>query len=249
MANWYCRPDATSDANAGTGPGTTVAVQNIDTAYNKASAGDTVYCAPGVYRKVLSFTAAGSSGSPITVIGNIDGTIFGTAPGRIRNTNYTVNDTTAPTLTTVPCTIGAAVAYAVFQNIKFYWASNLSLFTCSTGCHDLTFTDCFFNYIQTNPSANAFLYTSPGTAGAAANLLFDRIRFLYVSAVGGTSHAFQFTLPSSTGGVDFNANIVIRNSLLLSIAGVALYVQPSGANSNKGGGVTLQNSTVVAGNA
>lgn len=71
MATYYVGPGG-SDSN----DGTTWALRKLTIGGAEGiglSAGDTVYVAPGTYREGIGFGASGSSGNPITLIGDVTG--------------------------------------------------------------------------------------------------------------------------------------------------------------------------------
>lgn len=76
MPVYYVRKTG-SDAAAGTSPAT--AWLTIDKAANTVVAGDTVYIGAGIYRELVTMDTAGSSGNPITYVGDIKGENTGDA--------------------------------------------------------------------------------------------------------------------------------------------------------------------------
>ena len=75
---YYARPDG-SDINSGTGPGAGEAWQTITNAVRDSPIlpGDTVYVMTGTYNESVMPNEDGSSGSPIRVIADTNGSIFG----------------------------------------------------------------------------------------------------------------------------------------------------------------------------
>lgn len=84
------------------------------------AAGDTVYIGAGTYREALTCDVDGSSGSPITYIGDYDGTHTDGTGGAIRIT-ASDNDTTA---TRTTCISAASKNYRAFKNISFDGTTN-----------------------------------------------------------------------------------------------------------------------------
>lgn len=76
MTTYYVRKTG-SDGAAGTAAGT--AWLTVDKAANTVAAGDTVYVGGGVFRELVTMDTAGSSGSPITFIGDVTGEFTGDA--------------------------------------------------------------------------------------------------------------------------------------------------------------------------
>lgn len=242
-ATWYVRADATADTNPGTGPGTTQAVQKIQTAVNKAGPNDTVYIAPGVYRALIVPSVNGSSGSPINIIGNTDGSIFGVTPGRVRATSYTVNDTTVPTAGTTLLSFNSAGSYTSWSNIEFHTVTSAYIVDANQVGHDVTFTDCTFIW---SGGGTAFRLNNPGTTGSPLNFTFDRCRMLLTSFNGtGTNFIIYMTANKSTVA-DFPLGVLFRNCFIVSLAGGSVItVNTTGAGTFLPGGVTMQNCTIL----
>jgi hypothetical protein len=87
-------------------------------------AGDTVYVGPGTYRETLTVDVSGSSGSPITYVGDYLGTNTDGAGGPVRITGSN-NDSTATRANGITAT---AKDYRTFQNLAF------DLFTAGQAC-------------------------------------------------------------------------------------------------------------------
>lgn len=104
-----------NDSNAGTSWAqrklTLNGVEDIPVA-----AGDTVYVAPGVYREMLTCDSSGSAGSPITYVGDYDGSHTDGTGGVVRITGSD-NDQTATRANCITCT--AQRDYRTFRGFTF----------------------------------------------------------------------------------------------------------------------------------
>ncbi len=200
------------------------------------SSGDTAYVGAGIYREAITvgITPTGTT----SIIGDVDGSKTGDA-GEVRWTAYTTNDTT----------VANAVAACKLNGKNFLSFGNLHLVggnpatgSCIdgqsvAGSHDLTFTKCAFT-----PGSNsgARLIGLTATVDLAANYAFDSCWF---GPTGNAGSVF-ITAPTSTVA-DYNLASTFKNCTWVggpNEGGPNL--ASSGANSFKGGGVTLENCTL-----
>ena len=105
---------------------------------NPVAAGDTVYVGPGTYRETLTCDVSGSSGSPITYIGDYDGSHTDGTGGVVRITGSD-NDQSA---TRNNCVWGAK-SYRSFTNLVFD-TNNNGQYAVYTGGTNQTFSKCLF---------------------------------------------------------------------------------------------------------
>lgn len=248
MTTYYLDFVNGSDANNGLGPDASHASNKPWKTIGKAlgasgmASGDTAYLSPaGPFRETVSvaMTSAVAETKLIGDVANEQG--FKTSggvrvtPGEVQWTAYTTNDTTAaaasPTLTL------SAADFLTFQKIVFVGgnAAGHCVLANVASSTDITFTDCTF--IGHQVSANSVVVAA--TFGVVMNWLFDRCRFLRA-----TNSAFiNITLPTGTGS-DYDANIVVRNSLFVGPGNSScVRVTSSGASAQEGGGVDVINCT------
>jgi hypothetical protein len=83
-STYYVRPDG-NNANSGTGPSASEALQTIDYAVSirVTSPGDLVYVKPGAYIENVKGNASGSAAAPIKVIADTQGSISGWSAGEV----------------------------------------------------------------------------------------------------------------------------------------------------------------------
>ena len=91
------------------------------------AAGDTVYVGPGTYRELLTVDVSGSGGSPITYIGDYQGTNTDGVGGVVRITGSD-NDQTA---TRASCITGTSRNYRTFQGFLCDTATTNGIFNTS----------------------------------------------------------------------------------------------------------------------
>lgn len=252
MATYYVSPYG-SDSNNGLGPDPTAATNKplltlgkaISNVSPKATAGDTVIIAPGVYREAFQLGPNGSSGNTITVSGDPgnaqgfkDGSGVLVSPGEIRWGWVAANDTTQPTINQT-C-VYAPRSYYNFSNIWFlgYGAAG-ALVSLSNGTN-VSFTTCMFSIVTAGGGPTTGAISITNSSNLVLNHTFDRCIF-----IGHSYPIFLITLAkTSTGAADYNANILIQNSLFLGGSN-QVSVTISGTGTYTGGGITLQNCTML----
>jgi len=134
-ATYYVRTDG-NDSNAGTGSSASQAWATISKGIGASSpvgAGDTVYIMSGTYIELVNIdNQAGAVGSPIRVIGDTDGAIFGGSGGAVIHQG-----------TTGKAIEGVHAQYMHFEGIDFYGAGTERLVDLSQAV-DLSFDKCKF---------------------------------------------------------------------------------------------------------
>jgi hypothetical protein len=206
--------------------------------------GNDVFIAPGVYRETLGFGMS-SPGSVVTFQGDPGNTQQFTdgapgvpvSPGESRVTNYTTNDTTAPAAAIVFST--TTKSNLTFSDLYLVSGSVSAVLSLTNGTA-ITFNDCVFE--ACNSGAANLMSLNPAV-DTNSNWNFNRC--VFVSLAG--SALFLATLPTSTVA-DYSAGITLTDCLLVQ-AGTSncFTVTASGANSFKGGGVSLVNCTLLGG--
>jgi hypothetical protein len=250
VATYYVRLDSTSDANLGTTPDTTGAVRNVDTAINKASAGDTIKIAPGTYRKLNSITVSGASGNPINIIGDWSGSAFASSnvpikPDYVILSAFTTNDTTAPPGTSGTLAIGTR-SWLSFSNLVIFGSTSTGGGSCvqagTLHSRGITFTDCSFHTPGGSGSYTAIWYTNYGNL--VSDWLIDRCT---IYAPGGTGIRIDGADPASSGA-DIDINFIIRNSVIEAPIsyGVRCIVAGTSSAGFKPGGVKVRGCVIVS---
>lgn len=103
------------------------------------AAGDIVYVAPGSYNEMLTLDVSGSSGNPITYIGDVTGQNTDGIGGPVRITGSSNNQTAANN----NCITGASRSYRTFRG--FYFDTVLfQAVTLTTASGNNIIEDCYF---------------------------------------------------------------------------------------------------------
>lgn len=233
MATYYVRTDG-NDGNAGTGPASGNAWQTVGKALGVAgiASGDTVYIAPGTYRE--SVTVGMTSATVETlVIGDVDSSQFSDiAPGVVRLTAYTTNDTTAPSGANVLNTNGKN--NLTFQDLLINGGTTAAVSILGVS---IKFLRCCV--ITGARSVNCFLIT--GTVDVSNAITIDSC----VCQGSGTT-VVAINLPTSSAA-DYDTNILIKNSVLTSWGATSILVAGTGALAFKAGGVRVFNCSLFGG--
>ena len=207
---------------------------------NCYSAGDDIYLGAGTYAETVANALSGTSGHPISVIGDVDGAQTG-QPGQVTLSAYTSGNTSAPSSTVLLAL--AATTNLNFSLITFIGGSGIVISsTAAAAAANYTFTDCVVNGINvTNANAMSFISS---TTGLALGLTIDRC-----VVFANLSHAAINISAATTasGAADFDLLCVIRNSLLVGGPGVSL--SASGTAAFSPGGVRAYGCTILAGGA
>lgn len=148
----YCGPGG-SDANSGLSYASRKLTLNgiEDT---PVVAGDVCYIAPGVYRELLTVDVSGTSGNPITYIGDVSGEHTDGVGGPVRVTGSD-NDQTA---TRANCITATSKDYRTFRGFTLDTTTS-NLLTLLTSCGNCIVEDCYF----AGPGANVNLVNVGGT--------------------------------------------------------------------------------------
>lgn len=192
--------------------------------------GDTVYVGAGAYREVNTLQVSG-----VSWLGDVDGAKTGDS-GMVQLTAFTTNDKTTPSSSALLTFAGKI--NLTFKNIDFVNGGGQmfdATTTTSTGC---SFTYCSFTMGNFNQTACTFTTVF----GTSLNLTFDSC-YIYS---GTSANWIQITLPGSSSGADYNANVLFKNCIMLG----ANWCLISGSSSQfKGGGVNFYNSTHLCANS
>lgn len=182
------------------------------------AAGDTVYVGPGVYREMLTCDVSGTSGNPITYIGDYTGANTDGAGGVVCITGSD-NDQTA---TRGNCITATSKNYRTFTNFSFAMTTG-GVVTLSE-CTDWTFNKCVWGNYPNSISAlsvsgaaqarcavrDCVIWASSGAAS---------IQFTHTSTVNDTAHTVQnCIILGPTNGRAINAvrigGVTVKNCLL-----------------------------------
>jgi hypothetical protein len=248
MATYYVCSSTGSDANNGLGPDASAVTNKPWLTIGKAlgaagiSSGDTVYIGPGTYREVVTvaMTSAVAETSLLGDPGNAQG--FKTAagvlvsPAEVIWTAYTTNDKTVPSATSLLNFAGRD--FLTFQFITFVLGSNAIGIDAKTTLTstDITFKDC--TILDFYPTNHRGIRLGVGF-GISANWLIDRCIF----CCGSAGVPINIELTSAGAGADYDANIIFRNSRIISTAGTTFLIANLSALAFRGGGVVLRNIT------
>ncbi len=201
-------------------------------------AGDTVFVEPGVYRELIKLSAAGSSGSAITVVGDVDGSNFRTggystpATGEVQVTPYTTNDRTQCGTTATINLNGKG--YYTFQDLSVIGsrATMGAVDGYSTATNNITLKNCYFS-APTTICVGAF-----ATDGVALNWTVDSCIFV------GYNWGLQFSVPFSATA-EWNLATAVRNCIFHAVNSGGLNIAKYGGavNNRLGYGFTVQGCT------
>jgi hypothetical protein len=250
MTTYYVDPTNGSDSNNGLGPDAShgsnkpfATIGKLIAASGSLASGDTAYLAPGVYKETVSVGIT-SYTVETKIIGDLKNSRgFKTSggvlvpPGLVSWTAYTTNDKTAPSSTTLLNLNGRD--FITFENIVFVQGNAVLITSATTTATDIKFNDCTF--IAAYQGAGGNLFSLTVGFGVAANWLLDRCRILK-----GGSVAFNISLTTGSGS-DYDANIVIKNCLIVGGGSTFVSVGTIGTSAQEGGGVDVINCTYIAG--
>lgn len=200
--------------------------------------GDSLYIGGGTYRIVL---AVGATWSPafngiLNVIGDVSGQFTGDA-GMVLMTAYVTNDKTAPSATML-VNLGGKSNLA-FSNLFLVGGSgNASVIQGTTALsQNITFRDvAMLGALLGSKSLMNVTNTFLNQMGQPLNWLIDRCQI--VNGQGGA--VLTFTLTTGVGAADYNAFVLIQNSVIDG-GSTAVLVSNSGTLAQKGGGVLVRN--------
>lgn len=114
------------------------------------AAGDTVYVGAGIYRETLTVDVSGSSGSPITYIGDYDGSHTDGTGGVVRITGSD-DDITA---TRANCITVTSKNYRTYKYFVMDMTTSNN-YTQDTACTDTVFDGCYADSIYMNKPTGA----------------------------------------------------------------------------------------------
>ena len=170
MATVYVRKSG-SDSNTYTqARSASTAWLTIGHALSTMSSGDTCYIGSGVYRETVSVSI--TPAATTTVIGDVDGSNTGDAPGEIRWTAWTTNDKTAPSSGTATLDLNGK-SYLTFQNLTLVGGHADTVKATTSNSTNITFQDCT---IFGGVASNTYIVNYAAGAALAANWSVNRCR-------------------------------------------------------------------------
>lgn len=199
------------------------------------TAGDTLYVGAGTYRETNAWTRSGSTGLPLSVIGDTDGAITGDL-GEVVISNY-LDDFKAPAGISV--VDYASQSFITYQRITFYAGAAASPFV-STNSTDLQWLDCTIVNCSTPTTMVLNL-----TASVVANMLMDRCSVWNLR--GGTILDLEIAGNSASTAYPIDLNVMIRNSFVFNGVTTALFVCAQNGTGPKVGGFRVNNCTTIGG--
>jgi hypothetical protein len=234
MATYY----VTSTGSAANSGLTTSLPWTLAKAFLSAVAGDTVYIAPGVYRGAFTLSNSGTSGSPISFIGDPLSTVgwVGISAGQVRITN--ISDDTTGTAAGATLINGSGRSWISFSKISFECirTNTIVAFQISFGW---SITQCQIVAIATNSVCQA-ISASNGTGGTDMNLTFTR----NVVVCNGSGIYSGMVRHTSVYGVTVN----IKNCIFFghNTGGESFGIRLFGSGTgSEAGGYTVQNCTFI----
>ncbi|MBK8200328.1 MAG: hypothetical protein IPK75_18430 [Acidobacteria bacterium] len=229
MATYYVRKSG-SDSNAGTSAGAAWLTLGKALGASGIASGDTVYVGAGTYREVVT-VAMTSATAETQVIGDVSGQFTGDA-GEVVWTARVTDDETAPVSANTLDLAGRD--YLTFENFIIFSGTTRCVNATTTNSTNCTFRRCIFR----SSAITSLLVAYTGTAGQAANWTFDRCYFISHSGT-----CASITLPTSASA-DYNVGISITNCVFMIVGtggNWSIIVGVTGANSFKGGGISVYN--------
>lgn len=247
MATYYVDFVNGLDANNGLGPDASHATNKPWKTLTKLlgasgmASGDTAYLSPaGPFRETVSVAMTSATAETKVIADPANAQGFKTsggalvAPGDVTLTAYTTNDTTAPTSTALLVLAGRD--FLTFQGITFIGGNGFTVDGSTTTATNVSFLDCTF--IQ-GMQANTASWRATAAADTPLHWLIDRCRFLK-----GAGTCLALTLTTSASA-DYDADVLIRNCVVIGNAGTFVSVIATGAAAFKGGGVDVVNCSCV----
>lgn len=195
------------------------------------AAGDTVYVGPGIYREMLTVDVSGSSGSPITYIGDFSGANTDGVGGVVRIT-ASDDDIAA---TRANCITAASKNYRTFRGLVFDMSSSHSV-NATTACSSWIVEQCYFGPI-TNSATAAIYFAGTGTGNTVRRSAFLNMRaygieFNHSSTVSDAGHVVEnciFVALNRGVSVVRVGGIAVRNGLFFGgTAGVRVVTALAG---------------------
>jgi len=228
MATYYVKTTG-SNASAGTSVGT--AWQTINYALGATSgvvAGDTINVAAGVYREVVSVGMT-TSASTTNIIGDTNGSVFGTA-GEVRLTAFLTDDDNGGSASDA---LGmSAKTYLSFKNLRIegYSGYGARVQGAST---NILFDNC---HITSTGSSAALRIDVP--TGVTANHVVKNCIMI------ARANTLQIAPVASSGAIA--VNVAISNCFVMASSSACIFLLSSGTTGTLSG-ITITNCTTFGG--
>lgn len=181
------------------------------------AAGDIVYVGPGTYREMLTCDVSGSSGSPITYIGDYTGANTDGVGGVVRITGSDNDQTAARTA----CIVATNINYRTFKGFRLDFGSSYAFDGTNVTyiILDQLFSESMGTRVfQIDGTSNNVTIQNCYAGGATQH----RIIFEHTAAVDNCNCIVQNCIAGLGGGADNNAivfnrygNGVVKNCLIL----------------------------------
>ena len=187
-------------------------------------ANDTVYVGPGVYREQLTVDVSGSSGNPITYIGDVSGENTDGVGGIVRITGSDDDQSG----TRANCIYSNEKTHRTFRGFALDMAEDAQI-KATTGCNGWIIEDCFLG-TNSNSVDNGILMTP-----LADDLIIIR-RCVCIT----TNNVI---LINAASDISLNASSIIENCLLLAgshISQICVYILDTD-------NLTIKNCTIMGG--
>lgn len=207
MATYYVGP-----TSAGAADGTSWANRygSLNAAEDRpVAAGDTVYVGPGTYREQLTVDVSGSSGNPITYIGDYSGANTDGVGGVVRVTGSA--DDIAETRSS--CVTATSKNYRTFRGFTFDLASSACV-NLATNCSNWVVENCYFG-----PAGGDLL----SLGGSGTNHTIRRCWFM--SRPLGALTCIEFSHNATIS----NSGHVVENCIMLGGVNAVNFVRVGGA--------------------
>jgi hypothetical protein len=190
------------------------------------AAGDTVYVGPGVYRETLILDVNGSSGQPITYIGDVTGANTDGVGGVVRITGS--NNDQSGTRQYGIDDGGGARTYRTFRGFAFDFVTSALIDCASTGSNDgWIIEDCYFGDLHACTGNGIIFRPNASDLITIRRCFFDScgdgIRFLSASEVSldASSVIENCIFPSGAGSnnaaISFSnvVNVTVKNCIII----------------------------------
>jgi len=230
--------DSTGDGSAAT-PWRTISKAIASSPAYTLSGSETnnLVLAPGIYREVVTQAVSPTSGGPLVIVGDSDGSLFnangGTGTtGPVEWRGWT--DDATP-ITTGDVLSASGKSYTTLRRLKMISGngSGVGCFNIAGSNSNWNFEDCIFVGSSTRPGLGRL----DATAGAALNATFKRCDF---AGVGQSSTFFGLQIRLPLNSSEYNVNVLVQNCNFFGAPGAIQVVQNGGSGSNWGTGITIQ---------
>lgn len=237
MGNKYVSPYG-NNANAGTDSSPTGAWLTVEYGVDTMSDGDVLYIAPGIWRDVITIGVTASvetiiKGDPLNTqrFTDASGNLLDSGPVII--TNLLTNDVSNSTNTVVVDT--NSKSNLTFENLWIEAMAGGTAYGLAIGSSstNIKIKNCYLFCI----TAPAIYITI--AAATNANIIIEN-SILYSGSL--NTIAYIMTKHSS----DYDCGCIVKNCCILAPGGYGINISTTATNTNFGGGITVQNCTIIS---